>query len=159
MDLHVFPIPIPSPTSLSTRFLWVFPVQQSQAVVSCNQPGLVICFILDNIHVSICNPSGNRQWSYPKVPLVYFLRYYHIFPALLGEMSKPIIIVSSRTVFTEIVISVKTTKNVILSLFFLCFKILLEPARSLMAKRVTHLWNLHLRPFSFYKDTNILSYQ
>ena len=28
MDLHVFPIPIPPPTSLSTRFLWVFPVNQ-----------------------------------------------------------------------------------------------------------------------------------
>ena len=25
MELHVFPIPIPAPTSLSTRFLWVFP--------------------------------------------------------------------------------------------------------------------------------------
>ena len=24
MDLQVFPIPIPPPTSLSTRFLWVF---------------------------------------------------------------------------------------------------------------------------------------
>ena len=26
MDIHVFPIPIPPPTSLSTRSLWVFPV-------------------------------------------------------------------------------------------------------------------------------------
>ena len=26
MGLHVFPIPIPPPTSLSTRSLWVFPV-------------------------------------------------------------------------------------------------------------------------------------
>ena len=24
MELHVFPIPIPPPTSLSTQFLWVF---------------------------------------------------------------------------------------------------------------------------------------
>ena len=53
MDLHVFPIPIPASTCLSTRFLWVFPVHQAQALVSCIQPGLVICFTLDNIHVSM----------------------------------------------------------------------------------------------------------
>ena len=43
MDLHVFPIPIPPPTSHSTRSLWVFPVHQPGALVSCIQPGLVIC--------------------------------------------------------------------------------------------------------------------
>ena len=44
---------IPPPTSLSTRFLWVFPVYQARALVSCIQPGLVICFTIDNIHVSM----------------------------------------------------------------------------------------------------------
>ena len=29
MDLHVFPVPIPPPTSLSTWFLWVFPVHRA----------------------------------------------------------------------------------------------------------------------------------
>ena len=51
MDLHVFPIPILPPTSLSTQFLWVFPVHQTRALVLCTQPGLVICFTLDNIHI------------------------------------------------------------------------------------------------------------
>ena len=53
MDLHVFPIPIPPPTSLSTRSLWEDPVHQVWALVSCIQPGLVICFTVDNIHVSM----------------------------------------------------------------------------------------------------------
>ena len=38
-------LPIPS--------LWVIPVHQPQALVSCIQPGLVICFTLDNVHVSM----------------------------------------------------------------------------------------------------------
>ena len=53
MDLHVFPIPIPPPTALSTQSLWVFPVHQARALVSCIPPGLVICFTIDNMHVSM----------------------------------------------------------------------------------------------------------
>ena len=63
MDLHVFPIPIPPPTSFSTRFLWVFPVHQDWALVSCIPPGLVICFTIDNIHVSML-----FSWNIPPLP-------------------------------------------------------------------------------------------
>ena len=66
MDLHVFPSPIPAPTSLSIRFLWVFPVHQVRALVSCIQPGLVISFTLDNIHVSSCSLKTSywKDWCW-----------------------------------------------------------------------------------------------
>ena len=66
MDLHVFPIPIPPSTSLSTRSLWVFPVHQVQALVSCIQPGLVICmnFKWINTHkVLLTEPHTQRTYA------------------------------------------------------------------------------------------------
>ena len=38
------PSRFPPPASLPIRSLWVFPVDQPWALVSCIQPGLVICF-------------------------------------------------------------------------------------------------------------------
>ena len=60
---HPDPVPIPPPTSLYTQSLWVFPVHHVQAIVSCIQPGLVICFTLDNIHVSML-----FSWDIPSLP-------------------------------------------------------------------------------------------
>ena len=81
MGLHVFPIPIPPPTCLSTRSLWVFPVHQVRALVSCIQPGLVICFTLDNIHVLMLfswnippspSPTESKSLFYTSVSLFLF---------------------------------------------------------------------------------------
>ena len=40
----------------------VFPVHQARAVVLCIQPGLVICFTIDNIHVSMLF-SQNKKYG------------------------------------------------------------------------------------------------
>ena len=46
-------IPHPDPPSHLPLYwsLWVFPVHQARALVSCIPPGLVICFTLDDIYV------------------------------------------------------------------------------------------------------------
>ena len=41
-----------------TQSFWVFPVHQTRALVSCIQPGLVICLTLDNIHFSMLFPRN-----------------------------------------------------------------------------------------------------
>ena len=61
MVLHVLSIPIPPPTSLSVWSLWVFPVYQVRALVSCIQPGLVICFTLDGNNNPICKTEKETQ--------------------------------------------------------------------------------------------------
>ena len=72
MDLHVFPIPIPPPASLSIPSLWVFLVHQPWAFASCIQPGLVLCFTLDSILVSVLlslnippspSPTESKHWG------------------------------------------------------------------------------------------------
>ena len=85
MGLHVFPIPIPPPTSHSTRSPYVFPVHQVRALVSCIQPGLVICFTLDTIHALMLfswniptspSPTESKRLFYKSVS--FFLPVLHI---------------------------------------------------------------------------------
>ena len=45
------------------KLLEDFPVHQVRALVSCIQPGLVICFTLDNIHVLML-----FSWNIPLLP-------------------------------------------------------------------------------------------
>ena len=80
--------PLPPPSLLnpsgSTRSLWVFPVHQARAHVSCIPPGLVICFTLDNIHVSMLfswnippspSPTESKSLFYTSVSLFLFCIY------------------------------------------------------------------------------------
>ena len=87
MGLHVFPMPIPPPTFLSTRSLWVFPVHQVRALVSCIQPGLVICFTLDNVQVSMLfswnippspSPTESKRLFYKSVSFFFFCSAYKL---------------------------------------------------------------------------------
>ena len=67
MDLHVFPIPIPPPTSFSTRSLWVFPVHQARAQISFNY------LFLNFIHMESCGKcSFLPDFFSLKVSVKYF---------------------------------------------------------------------------------------
>ena len=79
MGVHVFPIVNPPPTSLSIPSLWVIPGHQPWALVSYIEPWLAICFIYDNIHVSMPfsqiippspSPTKSKIWFYTSLSLL-----------------------------------------------------------------------------------------
>ena len=65
------PHPDPPPASLSIPSLWVFPVHLPWALVSCIQPGLVICFTLDSILVSMLFSQNIPPCLLPQSPKFY----------------------------------------------------------------------------------------
>ena len=89
MDLHVFPILIPPSTSLPIPSLWVFLVHQPWAPVSCIQPGLVICFTLDNILVSMLffqNVPPSPSPQSPKVCSVHLCLFFCLIYTVIVTM-------------------------------------------------------------------------
>ena len=96
----MFPNLNPPPTSLSIPSLWVIPVHQPPASCSCIEPGLVIHFIYDIIHVSMpfsqilppsCSPTESKTLFYTSVSLLlsriqgyrYHLSKFHICVSIL----------------------------------------------------------------------------
>ena len=92
--VHVFPVLNSSPTSLLVSSLWVIPVHQPQG--SCIEPGLVIHFLYDIIHVSMPfsqiippspSPTESKRLFYASVSLLlshiqgyhYHLSKFHIY--------------------------------------------------------------------------------
>ena len=88
MDLHVFPIPIPPPTSLSTRFLWVFPVHPlfafrwqtaffhwsggEETWSHCSR--CLICHT--TVIVLGCRRSAREHWAFKNNGYMQVLRFY-----------------------------------------------------------------------------------
>ena len=83
--IHVFPILNPPPSSLPVPSLWVISVLQPQG--SCIEPGLVIHFIYDIIHVSVPfsqiilpspSPTESKRLFYTSVSLLLsHIQGYH----------------------------------------------------------------------------------
>ena len=72
MDLHVFPIPIPPPTSLSTQSPWVFPVLQAWALASWIMPFLN-CFFQS---ISFHNFLLSLKYEKNSLSCKHFLQFF-----------------------------------------------------------------------------------
>ena len=82
----------PPSTSLPIPSLWVIPVHQPWALVSCIKPGLEVCFTLDNIHVSVQfsqiippspSPTESKSLFYTSVSL--FLSFIQGYRSYLSK--------------------------------------------------------------------------
>ena len=78
MGVHVFPILNPPPTSLPIPSLWFIPWTSPEHPVSCIEPGLVIHFTYEYLHVSmpfshIILPSPSPTESQKTVLYICFL--------------------------------------------------------------------------------------
>ena len=87
MGVHMFPILKPPPTSLPIPSLRVIPAHQPRASCIMHQPGLVICFTYDIIHVSMPfsqiippspSPTESKRLFYTSVSLsLSHIQGYH----------------------------------------------------------------------------------
>ena len=74
---------------LKSRDLWVFPVHQAGALVSRIQTGLVICFTLDNIHVSMLFSQNIPPSPSPTESKSLFCTSVSLFSVLHRGLSLP----------------------------------------------------------------------
>ena len=123
LSLDVFPIQIPPPTSLSTRSLQVLPEHQVRALVSCIQPGLVICFTLDSIHVSML-----LSWNIPPSPSPTESLLFNMMPRFVIAFlprSNHFLILWLQSLSTMI-LEPKKVKSVIVSTFSpsICYEVM-----------------------------------
>ena len=161
MDLHVFSILIPPPTSLSTQFLWVFPVHQAWAPVSCIQPRLVICFTLVNIHVSMIFSRNIPPLPSPRVQksVLYICVSFSVFWCLwflihgLGLSSRFAIISHASKVFLKFC---KPGFNSMWTMNFKMFKLDLEKAEEPEIKLSTSIGSLKKQEGSRKSSTSTL---
>ena len=145
MDLHVFPFPIPPPASLSTRSLWVFPVHQARALVSCIQPGLVICFTLDNVHVSMLFSRNIPPSPSPTEPKSLFCTSVSLFLfCTWGYLYHQVLFHSEQSIVSRFLTQDQRKKKGKRYFFLICHFISVKESISLKEKFVNDKFNLLL---------------